>query len=257
MNFKNAIVRQPGKNFSQGLTTANLGSPDELLALEQHAAYCRALQDCGLKLATLGPDLNYPDSTFVEDPAILLPTAAIITRPGAASRAGEVVSMRRELGRFYSKFYEITSPGTLEGGDICKADNHFFIGISNRTNEEGARQLSEFLAQEGYTSSMVDIRNIPGILHLKTGIAYLGNHTLILVERLRDHPMFKDYRTISVDPQENYAANCILINGRVLIAKGFPKFQSQLEALGYNTLPLEVSEFEKMDGGLSCLSLRF
>ncbi len=257
MNFKNAIVRTPGKNFSQGLTSANLGAPDYQKTLEQHAAYCRALQQCGLNLTLLEPDLEYPDSTFVEDTAVLTSGAAILTRPGAASRTGEVATIQLQLQRFYRQFYHITSPGSLEGGDICQAGSHFFIGLSDRTNEEGAKQLAEFLGKEGYTSSTVDIRNIQGILHLKSGIAYLGDNTLIVIENLKNHPAFKGYKIILMDPEEDYAANCVLINGRILLAKGYPKFKAKLEALGFTTIPLDVSEFQKMDGGLSCLSLRF
>lgn len=257
MNFKNAIVRTPGKNFPQGLTSANLGQPDYQKALEQHSAYCHTLQQCGLHVTFLEPDLEYPDSTFVEDTAVLIPSAAILTYPGAASRIGEVTSVQSQLQRFYQKFYRITPPGSLEGGDICQAGAHFFIGLSDRTNDEGARQLAEYLKIEGYTSSIVDIRNIKGILHLKSGIAYLGNNTIIATDPLKDHPAFKDYRLILVDPKEDYAANCVLINGCVLLANGYPKIKEKLEKFGFTTISLDVSEFQKMDGGLSCLSLRF
>lgn len=257
MNFKNAIVRTPGSNFSLGLTSANLGAPDYIKALEQHAAYCSALQNCGLNLTILEPDLEYPDSTFVEDTAVLTPGTAILTCPGAASRIGEVAVIQLQLQHFYHRFYQITPPGSLEGGDICQAGSHFFIGLSDRTNEEGTRQLAEFLAKEGYTYSIIDIRDIQGILHLKSGLAYLGDQTLIIIESLKDHPAFKGYQTILMDSEEDYAANCILINDAVLLAKGYPKFKARLEALGFRTIPLDISEIQKMDGGLSCLSLRF
>ncbi len=255
--FKNAIVRKPGKNFSQGLTTSNLGVPDYKKTIEQHNAYCRALEQCGLNLTYLDADLDYPDSTFVEDTFVLTHNAAILTNPGADSRKGEVALIQPILTRFYKRFYNITSPGTLEGGDICEAGSHFFIGISHRTNEEGARQLSGFLEKEGYSSSTVDIRDIPGILHLKSGVAWLQDRTLVIIDDLKDHPAFMGWKVIQIDPEEAYAANCVRVNNQYLLANGFPNFQTRLENLGLKVIPLNVSEFQKMDGGLSCLSLRF
>lgn len=256
-DFKNAIVRKPGKDFFQGLTTANLGSPDEKKTSAQHDAYCQALIKCGLSLTVLEELPGFPDSTFVEDTAVLNSQFAILTNPGAESRKGEVQLIKPALKPFFNQFYSITPPGTLEGGDICEAGSHFFIGISHRTNEEGARQLSEFLKTIGITSSTVDIRKIPGILHLKSGIAYLGDKTLIVIDSLKDHPAFRDWKIIPVDAEENYAANCVRINEIVLIASGYPKLKNRLEKAGYLTLELEMTEFQKMDGGLSCLSLRF
>ena len=174
-------VRPPAANFADGLTTAGLGAPDVALALEQHARYCEALERCGLRLTRLEPDPRYPDSTFVEDAAVLTEHCAILTRPGAPSREGEVAAIRDVVHRFYSRTQAITAPATLDGGDICEAGAHFFIGVSERTNAEGARQLAGFLAQEGFTSSVVDIHGVPGILHLKSGLTYLGQ------ERTRDH----------------------------------------------------------------------
>ncbi len=178
--FQRAIVRPPAQSFNQGLTTAQLGSPDFELALAQHERYCTALQKCGLDLVRLNAEEKYPDSTFVEDVAVLTPEVAILTNPGAESRKGEVASMRPVLERYYKNVSAITSPGTLDGGDICEAGQHFFIGISERTNEEGGRQLAEFLAKAGFTSSFVTVTGIPGILHLKSGIAFLGDNRLVL-----------------------------------------------------------------------------
>ena len=152
-SFTRAIARTPGENFDAGLSHANLGKPDFAETLIQHRAYLQALKRAGLKITLLKPNLRYPDSTFVEDVAVLTPNCAILTHPGAQSRKGEVASIRPTLEPFYKKFRTITAPGTLDGGDICEADQHFFIGISERTNEEGARQLAAFLAEEGYTSS--------------------------------------------------------------------------------------------------------
>ena len=257
MNFSKAISRTPGKNFADGITTSNLGSPDYSLTLKQHEAYLAGLKQCGLQITLLEPDLQHPDSTFVEDVAVLTPNCAILTNPGADSRKGEVAAIQPVLEKFYKKFRRITAPGTLDGGDICEAGTHFFIGLSERTNEEGARQLAAFLAEEGYTASFVSIHGVPGILHLKSGIAYIGDNTLVLIKALADRPEFKGYRIVLVDDNETYAANCVRINDYVIMPTGYPKLQAELTRLGYKPMPLDMSEYQKMDGGLSCLSLRF
>lgn len=279
--FTKAIVRPPAPNFSEGLTKvgpeAGLGRPQFELAVEQHAAYCTALEQCGLTLTRLGPDPNYPDSTFVEDTAILTERfngttkdCAVIARPGAPSRRGEVIQMRSVLADFYPEVPSINEPGTLDGGDVCQADNHFFIGLSERTNESGAQQLSDLLAPFGYTSTFVDIREMDGLLHLKSGLAYLGDDRLILTEELYDglasesqtkglryDHIFTDFALVRVDSEQAYAANCIRVNDYVFLAAGYQSFEESLRELGYHTIALEMSEFQKMDGGLSCLSLRF
>ena len=272
--FTRAIVRPPARNFAEGLTTAALGAPDYGRALEQHEAYCAALLRCGLTLTKLEPDADYPDSTFVEDLAIVTRKLAILTRPGATSRAGEVDNMRQPLADFFGTVLEIPPPGTVDGGDICQAGDHFFIGVSERTNETGAKKLAALLKAAGYASNLIDIRQLtsaaasrtqsgPGavatgsLLHLKSGLAYLVKKRLAVIDGLAERPEFAAYELIRVDAAEHYAANCISVNDHVVIAAGYPKFQSELEALGYQTIALEMSEFQKMDGGLSCLSLRF
>lgn len=270
--FTKAIVRPPAANFCEGLTTAALGAPDYHRALEQHVAYCSALAQCGLELIKLEADERYPDSCFVEDAALIIgrqPNApdegvtvtggqfAIIARPGALSRQGEIDSMREVLSRSFPSLSEIQSPGTLDGGDVCEAGTHFFIGISERTNEDGARQLAQILASNGFTYSLVNTRGISGLLHLKSGLACPGDNTLIVIRELAKRAEFRNYDLIQVDPGDEYAANCMAVNGRVLIAAAYPRFEAKLRALGYETIALEMSEFRKMDGGLSCLSLRW
>lgn len=255
--FKHAIVRLPGINFAQGLTSVQLGVPQYDKVLQQHARYCEALRECGLTLTTLDADVDHPDSTFVEDTAVLTPRSAVLTRPGARSREREVTAMRPILRRFFSAMAEIESPGTLDGGDICEADDRFFLGLSHRTNEEGARQLAAHLAREGYTSALIDVRGMSSILHLKSGISYIGDHTLVVMEEMAAHELFKDYELIRVADHESYAANCVRVNERVLVAAGYPLLTAELKARGFHPLELDMSEFQKMDGGLSCLSLRF
>jgi dimethylargininase len=260
--FTKAIVRPPAPNFAAGLTTADLGSPNYERALVQHEAYCAALEQCGLKLIKLAADPDFPDSTFVEDTAILTERGAILTRPGAPSRAGEVESMRRLLSEYFPSLRAIRSPGTLDGGDVCEAGDHFFIGISERTNESGADQLAEALKSFGYTSSFVDIRckrPLPGfaILHLKSGMAYLGDNRLAVIDSLASNQQFSGYELVRVEASEAYAANCVRVNHHVLVAGSGPVFERKLRDLGYRTIALEMTEFQKMDGGLSCLSLRW
>jgi dimethylargininase len=253
----NAIVCPPSPNFSEGLTTVDLGKPVYARAVEQHEAYCAALRQCGLALVSLEVDERYPDSTFVEDTAVLTERCAVLTCPGASSRIGEVASIRSILARFYSELLSIRAPGTLDGGDVCEAGNHFFIGISQRTNETGAQQLTDLLASFGYTASFVDIRGLSRILHLKSALAYLGDNRLVVAQPLANRAEFRGYDLVGVDVGEEYAANCLRVNNRVLVAGGYPLFERRLQERGYETIALDMSEFQKMDGGLSCLSLRF
>ena len=255
--FRRAIVRPPGGNFADGLTTSRLGAPDVDLAQRQHESYCRALEECGLELIRLPVDSGRPDSTFVEDTAILTTQAAILARPGAPSRLEEVTEIEGAVQKVYKVVHKIEPPGTVEGGDICEAGLHFFIGQSQRTNEAGARQLARLLAADGFPSSTVDIRSNHSLLHLKSGIAYLDRKNLVVMEELAKREEFSGYNLIAVPVAESYACNCVLVNGRVLVPAGFPQLQSKLVESGYKPIPLDMSEFRKMDGGLSCLSLRF
>ncbi len=184
MSFKHAIVRAPGKSFPAGLTSAELGAPDLALAMRQHAAYCHALERCGVDVTMLEADERYPDSTFVEDVAVVSAGGAILTRPGAASRAGEVAAMRPALQKFFPTLAEILPPGTLDGGDVCDAGGQFFIGVSARTNEDGAWQLARWLEKFGHAATLVDIRRRPGLLHLKSGLAWLGGNRLAAWEAM-------------------------------------------------------------------------
>jgi dimethylargininase len=283
--FTKAIVRPPSGRFAEGLTTADLGAPNYARASKQHAAYCDALEKCGLTLTRLEADERYPDSTFVEDTAVIVPSkqkparqqglglleetnhalpngratapCGILTRPGAASRAGEVESIAEVLSRFCPQLHSIQKPGTLDGGDVCEAENHFFIGVSQRTNEAGAQQLAELLTSYGYTSTLIDIRDATNILHLKSGLAYLGDNRLVMIEALAEREKFRSFDLVRMNTTEQYAANCVRVNDYVLIAAGYPEFERTLHGFGYKTLALEMTEFQKMDGGLSCLSLRF
>lgn len=255
--FTQALVRPPSPNFAAGLTREDFGPPDYSLALRQHAAYCAALRRCGLEVHELPADPQHPDATFVEDTAVLLPRCAVLTRPGAPSRAGEVGAVGQALRAQGLALQQIEAPGTLDGGDICEAGEHVFIGLSARTNAAGAEQLAQFLAAAGYTSSLVDVRDISSILHLKSGLSWLGDGRLLLIEALARHPAFAQHDRVVVDSDETYAANAVRVNAQVLVAAGYARTTARLREAGYAPLELDMSEFRKMDGGLSCLSLRY
>jgi dimethylargininase len=257
MRFHHAIVRPPDDEFADGLTSSSEGRPDVAKALIQHAAYCQALTACGLTVHEMPAEAGYPDGTFVEDTAIVAARVTIATRPGAESRRGEVPSVAAVLARIRGNLESIEPPGTLDGGDICQVDEHFFIGLSARTNEAGAAQLRAILSRHAYTSSIVDMRAQQKFLHLKSGIAYLEERRFVGVHDLQQMCGIADEEFLEVADDEGYAANCIQVNDRVLIAAGYPAMAQTLAARGYRTEALDMSEYRKMDGGLSCLSLRF
>jgi len=174
--FSNAIVRKPSKSMINGLTDANLGVPDYQKALDQHESYVHALKECGLNVKELDADENFPDSTFVEDIALLTPRCAIITNPGAPSRRGEIIGMKKVVQEFYSNIEEIMASGRVEAGDIMMIGSHFYIGLSERTNQNGAEQVISILNKYGMTGSAVKLEKV---LHLKTGLAYLENNNLV------------------------------------------------------------------------------
>jgi len=249
--YSKAIVRRPGRNFAEGITTSNLGRADFGKALRQHGAYCYALKKCGLEVTVVEADERYPDGCFLEDTAIVTSEVAVITRPGALLRRGEEAEIAWVLSE-YKTTETIVSPGTLEGGDVLRMDNHYFIGISARTNREGAAQLSSILARHGYTSSEIDVR---AGLHLKSDIAYLGKGNFISTPAFS--AIAPSTNVIILEQDEYYSANCLLVNDFLLIPEGFPKSKKSIADLGYSIIELEMSEFRKMDGGLTCLSLLF
>ena len=257
MHCTRAIVRPPPSSFAGGLTTAAEGPPDLDLAVLQHRAYCEALAGCGLHLVELPPDAAHPDSCFVEDTAIATARGVVLSRPGAASRQGEVQAIEPALREACPALARIEPPGTVDGGDVCDADGHFLVGVSARTNEEGARQLARILEGWGYRTTLVDIRRERGLLHLKSGISYLGEGLMVATPAAARLPALAAFDVALTAAGEDYAANCVAVNGRVLVAAGYPGLAATLAGRGRELLPLEMSEFRKMDGGLSCLSLRF
>jgi dimethylargininase len=252
--FTKAIVRTPSKAMVNGLSSAELGLPDYQNALVQHADYIEALKECGLHVTVLPADENFPDSTFVEDVALMTPRCAILTNPGAPTRTLETRSMLSTIREFYENVEMIKEPGHVEAGDIMMVGKHFYIGLSQRTNRTGAEQMIAILEKYGMRGSMVDLVEV---LHLKTGLGYLENNNLLACGEFLNKPEFQQYNLLQVDPEEAYAANSVWVNGTVLTPKGYPKTRALIESAGYRVRQVDVSEFRKLDGGLSCLSLRF
>ncbi len=252
--FRNAIVCTPSSSLKDGITTSRLGKPVYSLALEQHQRYINALEQLGVRVSILPSKNMFPDSTFIEDVALCTSSCAIITRPAVLSRQGEINGMREVLEGFYTTVEEILPPGTLEAGDVMMAGSHFFIGISNRTDSEGADQLIKILHKYDLTGSKVPLDKM---LHLKSGVAWLENDTMLVSGEFISNKSFEKFNLIKVDEEESYAANSLWINGIVLVPEGFTKTRIKIEKAGYETIALNVSEFRKVDGGLSCLSLRF
>jgi dimethylargininase len=254
--FKQAIVRTPSRNISEGISSSNYGKPVYTRALTQHAGYIAVLESCGVEVHIMEADPGFPDACFVEDTAVLAEQVAVITNLGAPTRQGEERQVEAALRDYYrdDQIEHITAPGTLEGGDVMRIGNHFYAGLSARTNEEGAHQLIQFLNKHGYTGSMVKVNEM---LHLKSGLAYLEKNLLLAAGEFIRHPTFADFITIPIDLKDAYSANCINVNGTVLIPAGYPATREKIEAAGLPTREVDVSEFRKIDGGLSCLSLRF
>lgn len=252
--FTKAIVKIPGESMRNGLSRAGLGRPDFSLALVQHRNYVHALEACGLEVIVLEADEALPDSVFVEDIAVFLGDCAVVTRPGAPSRRKEIEAIQAEIGHHVSKVEFITGTGRLDGGDVLRVNSTLYIGLSSRTNLTGAAQLARIAGSCALRTVPVPLETM---LRLKTGVSYLDNNRLLVTGELAGKDVFKDYEQIIVPREEAYAANSLWVNGQVLIPAGFPETHAKIDALGLPTLEVDVSEYRKLDGGLSCLSLRF
>jgi len=249
--FTRAIVRTPGENFCDGITTSRLGRPDRRKTLEQHTAYCDALRDCGVEVSVLTADERFPDGCFVEDTAVVTEDCAVIARLGAPERRGEEEAIADALAAF-RPLRRIEEPATLDGGDVMRVSDQFYVGLSKRTNAEGALQLTSALSEHGHVVSTIPVN---GVLHLKTGVTFVGDNTLVATGEFAGRDEFNAFCRIDVD--ETAAANCLNVNGTILVPAGFPKTASALRRLRRPVIELDISEFRKMDGGLTCLSLLF
>jgi len=257
MSFKNVIVRRPCKAVCDGITSApELGQPDYEKALKQHDAYIEALRQCGVEVTVLPALDEYPDSCFVEDTCVLTRECAIMDNPGAGTRNGEAALMEPTIREFFpeDRIEHIVAPGTLEGGDVMMVGDHFYVGRSARTNEEGIRQFIAILEKYGLSGSEVPLEHV---LHLKTGVNYLEDGNMLVSGEFIEKPDFAEYNKIVIPEDEAYAANCIWMNGTVIVPEGYPAVLKAVQDAGYATLVVDTSEYRKIDGGLSCLSLRF
>lgn len=255
--FRNVIVRKPARSLVDGITSApELGKPDYELAIRQHDAYIEALKSCGVQVTELPAQEEYPDACFVEDVAVLTRKCAIITNPGAPTRNGEKDHIVETIRKFYAEdqIAFIQAPGTLEGGDVMMVGDHFYVGRSARTNEEGIRQFIAILESYELTGSEVTLEKV---LHLKTGVNYLENNTFLVSGEFIEKEEFKKAKLIVIPEEEAYAANCIWVNDKVIVPTGFPKVAEAVRQAGYEVILTDTSEYRKLDGGLSCLSLRF
>jgi dimethylargininase len=255
--FKNVIVKPPGKSLVEGITSApELGKPDYELALKQHAVYVEALKSTGVAVTELEADERYPDSCFVEDTAVITRKCAISSNPGTDSRNGEAAEMLPTLRKFFAEedIEYIRAPGTLEGGDVMMVGDHFYVGRSARTNEEGIRQFIAILESRGLSGSEVPLEHV---LHLKTGVNYIENNNMLVSGEFVEKPDFAKYNKIEIPEDEAYAANCIWMNNKVIVPEGYPVTEARIREAGYEVILVDTSEYKKVDGGLSCLSLRF
>jgi len=245
-----AVVRPVPDSFDRCVRT-NVEEIDVALTRSQHAEYCRALQKLGLKLVWVEGDNALPDSCFVEDTAVIFGNKALICNMKIESRVQEVVEVAKVLGKIKELHY-IRPPATIDGGDVLNIDNKVFVGLSARTNLPAICQLRRFLENSSFQIVPVKVRNV---LHLKSACTYLGNNYVILSRGHFDTDILRDHNKIVTPKGEEYAADCLAINGTVLMAKGYPKTKKLVEKEGFRVEELEISEFRKGEGALTCLSI--
>jgi dimethylargininase len=252
MTFTRAIARQPATNASEGLTTAGLGPPDSERMLAQHRDYVRILESLGLKVTVLDSDEHFPDGCFVEDSAVVTREVAVITRSGAPSRRGEEVAIEPLLAA-HRPIARIVAPGSVDGGDVLVMGERVLIGLSTRTNDEGARQLTDILEAGGMHCITLATG---GGLHLKSSVNALGDDRLLVTQEFSECTELSGFERVRIPADESYAGNSLWVNDYVIVPAGFPVTRELIERIGIETIETQVSEFRKMDGGLTCLSIR-
>ncbi|WP_151717228.1 arginine deiminase family protein [Gemmobacter serpentinus] len=254
--FTHAITRRPATSIIAGLRAVDTGNPDLALMQAHHADYITTLRAAGATVIELAALEEYPDSVFVEDTALCLSEGAVIMRPGAPSRLGEAAEMAPNLASLYGDLRVIAEPGSfIEGGDILMTETEILVGRSARTNAAGIAELARLTADWG--AVVREVHTPPGVLHFKTDCSLMDAETILSTKRLSDSGCFNGYRLIDVAEGEEAAANAIRFNDLVLMAAGFPRTRDRLLAAGYDVREIGNSECAKIDGGMSCLSLRF
>jgi dimethylargininase len=226
---------------------------DLAVAQQQHDAYENLLGKLGARVISLPAEPDLPDSMFVEDPAIVLDELAVIFPLGTESRRKEAASLGQALARF-RKLESVVLPGTLEGGDVLRIGRKLFVGLTRRSNPEGIRQLAAILASHNYEVVGVPVS---GCLHLKSAVTYLDRNTLLANRGLFDPTPLSGYEWIDVDPAEPHAANALELLGTVIFPASFPRTRARIEARGFHVTPLDISELQKAESGLTCSSLLF
>ena len=253
--FTDALCRVPAASIIDGLRAVDTGTPDLDVFARHHADYVEALRSTGAEVRVLPANAAFPDSVFIEDAALCLQEGAIVTRPGAPSRLGEAAGLAPVLEDYYSDIRRIEAPGFLEGGDVLVCEEEILVGQSARTNGAGIAALADLVADWGYT--VREVQTPPGVLHFKTDCSLMDEETILSTERLSASGCFDGYRVLHTAPGEEAAANAIRFNGLVLMAAGFPGTAEMLTDAGYDIRQIGNTEAAKLDGGMSCLSLRF
>ncbi len=255
-HFTHAITRKPAPSIIAGLRAVDTGTPDLALMQAHHADYIATLRDTGATVVELDALDAYPDSVFVEDTALCLPHGAVIMRPGAPSRLGEAAEMAPHLRALYDQVVAITGADSfIEGGDILVTEREILVGRSARTNAAGIAELTRLVAPWGH--KVREVHTPPGVLHFKTDCSLLDTDTILSTDRLAASGCFEGYRVIPVATGEEAAANSIRFNDLVLMPAGFPRTRDAILAAGLQVREIGNSECAKLDGGMSCLSLRF
>lgn len=253
--FSHAIARKPSARIVDGLRAVDTGAPDLQQFQQDHAHYVSLLASTGADVRVLEPLDEYPDSVFVEDAALCLPEGAIAMRPGAPSRVGEAAVMAPVLSEFYNDVASIADSGFIDGGDILVTEREILVGRSARTDAAGIAELAQITARWGY--QVREVETPAGVLHFKTDCSLMDEETILATCRLSDTGCFEGYRVINTADGEDAAANAIRFNGLVLTPAGFPHTAEKLAAAGYDVREVGNTEAAKLDGGMSCLSLRF
>ena len=253
-DFNSAIVRSPGRSVVDGLRANSGPAPVFEIIAAEHQSYVAALQAAGVQVTVLEPLEQFPDSIFVEDPALVFSDAAVLLRPGAPSRFAEAQELSGTLAALFPKVHQL-SEGHVDGGDVLVTPARVFIGLSARTNKSGAVALQNLLASIGRPSEVVDIPR--GSLHLKSDCSLIDEETVLATEQLADSGVLRGFRVLVVPREERCAANALRVNEFVFVRAGCPRTMDMLTTHGVTVVPLQVSEIAKIDAGLSCMSLRW
>ncbi|MFQ3184223.1 MAG: dimethylargininase [Alteromonas macleodii] len=253
--FSHALCRLPAASVTDGLRARDHGDPDPLAFATEHAAYISALREAGCVVNILPADEAFPDSVFIEDPALVLNGTAIVLRPGAASRLGEAASIRPALIKNMNNVIDLITDGYVDGGDILCTNDRVLLGLSARTNFRGAQDLRPIVESLGYTLEV--LQTPPEILHFKTESSLLDAQTVLATPALAASGAFKGLKIIKTAFGEEAAANAIRVNTHVFLSAGHPKTADILNDAGYSVRILNTSQAALVDGGLSCMSLRY